>query len=175
LHEKDAKQIYGTASTYVIAVLVLLVSTLCATASDVVRLFTKPPFHGAAVVTPWIALGVLFQGLYLVGSIGLVINKRMGLYPFSTGLAALADEPLLRLLDVILGLFQSLGDVLGFGMGVIGQARRLADFPHVGDRLLGRDFLDDLIDVGPVPRERALYCAQGPTVDRELGTENWVR
>ena len=36
-------------------------------------------------VTPWIALGVMFQGLYLVGSIGLVITKRTTRYPIATG------------------------------------------------------------------------------------------
>jgi O-antigen/teichoic acid export membrane protein len=42
-------------------------------------------------VTPWIALGVGFQGLYLVGSIGLVISKRTKRYPVATGTAALVS------------------------------------------------------------------------------------
>ena len=88
MHERDAKKIYRTVSTYVIAVLVLLVAGLCALAPGVVRLFTSAKFHAAAAVTPWIALGVMFQGLYLVGSIGLVIKKRTTLYPISTGTAA---------------------------------------------------------------------------------------
>jgi O-antigen/teichoic acid export membrane protein len=91
MHERDAQRIYRTVSTYVVAVLVLLVAGLCALAPDVVNLFTTAKFHAAAAVTPWIALGVMFQGLYLVGSIGLVITKRTTLYPMATGLAAAAS------------------------------------------------------------------------------------
>jgi O-antigen/teichoic acid export membrane protein len=88
MRERDAKRVYSTVSTYVVALLILLVAGLCATAPSVVRLFTNVRFHSAAAVTPWIALGVMFQGLYLVGSIGLVITKRTKLYPLATGTAA---------------------------------------------------------------------------------------
>ncbi len=88
MRERDARRTYSTVSTYVVALLVLLVAGVCATAPGVVRLFTTKEFHGAAVVTPWIALGVMFQGLYLVGSIGLVITKRTKFYPVATGSAA---------------------------------------------------------------------------------------
>lgn len=88
MREPDARKIYSTVSTYVVALLVLLVGGLSAVAPAVVRLFTTPEFQDAAAVTPWIALGVMFQGLYLVGSIGLVITKRTKLYPMATGTAA---------------------------------------------------------------------------------------
>jgi O-antigen/teichoic acid export membrane protein len=88
MREPDARRIYGTVSTYVLALLVLLVAGLGAVAPGVVRLFTTEDFHAAAGVTPWIALGVMFQGIYLVGSIGLVITKRTKFYPVATGLAA---------------------------------------------------------------------------------------
>jgi O-antigen/teichoic acid export membrane protein len=88
MREPDAGRIYSVVSTYVVALLVLLVAGLSAIAPGVVRLFTTAEFHAAAVVTPWIALGVMFQGLYLVGSIGIVITKRTKLYPLATGTAA---------------------------------------------------------------------------------------
>ena len=88
MKERNAKGIYRTISTYIVATLVLLGMGLCAVSSDLVRLFTTPDFHAAAEVTPWIALGVMFQGLYLVGSIGLVITKQTRLYPIATGIAA---------------------------------------------------------------------------------------
>ncbi len=88
MHEPDARQVYSRVSTYVLAVLVLLVAGLSAVAPDLVALFTAGEFHGAAIVTPWIAVGVLWQGVYLVGSIGLVIAKRTTVYPVSTGIAA---------------------------------------------------------------------------------------
>jgi O-antigen/teichoic acid export membrane protein len=88
MREKDGARILSTVSTYVIAVLALLVAGLSALATDVVALATAPAFHGAAIVTPWIAIGVMFQGLYLIGSIGLVITKKTTIYPISTGIAA---------------------------------------------------------------------------------------
>ena len=91
MREPNARRIYSTVSTYVVALLVLLVAGLCAVAPPVVRLFTTERFQDAAAVTPWIALGVGFQGLYLVGSIGLVISKRTKRYPVATGTAALVS------------------------------------------------------------------------------------
>lgn len=90
MREKDAQRIYSVVSTYVTALLVLLVAGLCATAPDIVRLFTTPDFFEASTVTPWIALGVMFQGLNLLGSIGLIIKKRTAPYPIATGIAAAA-------------------------------------------------------------------------------------
>jgi O-antigen/teichoic acid export membrane protein len=91
MKEPDAKRIYSTVSTYVVAVLMVLTATLCAVADDLVRLTTTGDFHEASRVTPWIAVGVMFQGLYLVGSIGLVITKHTTRYPLATGLAAAAS------------------------------------------------------------------------------------
>lgn len=88
MREPDARRIYSMVSTYIIAALILLLAGLSALAPDVVRLATTPAFHDAAIVTPWIALGVTFQGFYLVGSIGLVITKRTTMYPIATGVAA---------------------------------------------------------------------------------------
>jgi O-antigen/teichoic acid export membrane protein len=88
MREPDAQRIYSTVSTYALAVPVLLVAALGAAAPDLVRLTTTAEFHEAAAVTPWIALGVMFQGVYVVGSIGIVITKRTGLYPLATGAGA---------------------------------------------------------------------------------------
>lgn len=88
MREPNANRIYSAVSTYIVATLVLLGMGLCAVAPDLVRLFTAPAFHEAAAVTPWIALGVMFQGIYLVGSIGLVITKKTTRYPVATALAA---------------------------------------------------------------------------------------
>ena len=88
MHEKDAKRTYSTVSTYVLLVLVLLVSGLAGGAPDLLRLTTTAQFHHASAVTPWIALGAMFQGVYLVGSIGIIITKRTAIYPVATGIAA---------------------------------------------------------------------------------------
>jgi O-antigen/teichoic acid export membrane protein len=88
MKEPDAGSIYSRISTYIVAILVLLVAGLSAISTDLVRAATQPDFHSAAAVVPWIAIGSLFQGLYIVGSIGIVITKQTRLYPLATGCAA---------------------------------------------------------------------------------------
>ena len=90
MKEPDARQTFRTLSTYVFAVLGLLVAGLAAVAHDLVRLMTAPRFWGAADVVPWIGLGVGLQGIYLVTSIGLNITKRTAYYPVATGAATVA-------------------------------------------------------------------------------------
>ena len=75
-------------TTYGVAVLVLLEAGLAAVAHDIVRLMTTPEFIDAANVIPWIGLGVTFQGIYLLTSIGLNITKNTHYYPMATGIAA---------------------------------------------------------------------------------------
>lgn len=88
MKERDAKRTYSTVTTYGLAVLALLTAALSALAPDLVRLMTTPAFFGAAAVVPWIAVGVLLQGVYLLTSIGLNITKHTEYYPVATGLAA---------------------------------------------------------------------------------------
>ncbi len=88
MHEPDARRIYATVSTYIVAMLTMIVAVLCAVAPDVIRIATAAEFHGAAAVVPWIALGAMCQGLYVVGSIGIIITKQTRLYPLATGIAA---------------------------------------------------------------------------------------
>ena len=86
----DAPRTFGTMSTYVFGVLVLLVAGLAAVGRDLVRLMTAPTYHGAAAVVPWIGLAVGLQGVYLLTSIGLNITKRTAYYPVATGAATVA-------------------------------------------------------------------------------------
>jgi O-antigen/teichoic acid export membrane protein len=91
MREDDAPRTFAIVSTYVIAVLVLLVSGTCVVAPELLRVLTKPAFHAAVAVVPPIVVGVMFQGFFLVGSIGLVIRKRTTIYPLTTGIAAAAS------------------------------------------------------------------------------------
>ncbi len=86
--EPDAKRTFRVVTTYGLAALVLLAAGLAAVADDVVRLMTKPEFYAAAAVVPWIGMGVLFQGVYLLTSIGLNITKQTAYYPVATLCAA---------------------------------------------------------------------------------------
>lgn len=87
----DAKATFRLVTTYGAAVLTLLVAGLAAAGPAVVRWVLPPEFHGAALVVPWVGLGVGFQGLYLLTSIGLNITKSTHYYPVATGAAAAAS------------------------------------------------------------------------------------
>jgi O-antigen/teichoic acid export membrane protein len=84
----DAKRTFRLVTTYGLAVLVLLEAGLAAIATDVVHLIAKPNMYAAAAFIPWIGLGVVFHGVYLLTSIGLNITKSTKFYPVATGIAA---------------------------------------------------------------------------------------
>jgi O-antigen/teichoic acid export membrane protein len=88
MREPDAKRTFSRVTTYGFAVLVLMTAGLSAVALDLIRGATVPGYFGAARVVPWIAIGVTFQGIYLLTSIGLNITKHTGYYPVATGVAA---------------------------------------------------------------------------------------
>lgn len=84
----DAQATFRLVTTYGIAVLVLLQAGLAAVGPDLVRFVLPPQFHDAAYVVPLVGLGVLFQGVYLLTSIGLNITKNTRYYPVAAGSAA---------------------------------------------------------------------------------------
>ena len=81
MREPDAKDTFTRVTTYGVLILALLTAGLAACARDVIALATTPTFHQAARVVPWIALGVAFQGVYLLTSIGLNITKHTEYIP----------------------------------------------------------------------------------------------
>jgi O-antigen/teichoic acid export membrane protein len=91
MREADAQRTFKIVTTYGLAVLALLGAGLSAVAADAVRLMTQPEFFAAAEVVPWIALGVVFQGAYLLTSIGLNITKQTRYYPVATLCAAVTS------------------------------------------------------------------------------------
>jgi O-antigen/teichoic acid export membrane protein len=91
MKDPDAKDTLSRMTTYAWAMLVLLAAGLTAVAGDVVRLMTTPDFYPAARVIPWIAAGVVFQGVYLLTSIGLNITKHTKYYSVATSVAAIAS------------------------------------------------------------------------------------
>jgi O-antigen/teichoic acid export membrane protein len=88
MKQPDAKRTFRLVTTYGLAVLVLLEAGLAAIAVDVVHLIAKPSMYGAAAFIPWIGLGVVFHGVYLLTSIGMNITKSTRLYPVATAIAA---------------------------------------------------------------------------------------
>jgi O-antigen/teichoic acid export membrane protein len=86
--QPDAKLIFRKITTYGIAVLALLVAGLTATASDLVALLTNQAYADAAIVVPLIAIGIAWQGVYLLTSIGLNLTGHTQYYPVAAIAAA---------------------------------------------------------------------------------------
>ncbi len=84
----DAKRTFRLVTTYGLAGLVLLEAGLSAVSVDLVHLVATPDMYGAAAYIPWIGLGVVFQGVYLLTSVGMNITKSTRLYPVATAIAA---------------------------------------------------------------------------------------
>jgi O-antigen/teichoic acid export membrane protein len=92
--EPDARAVFRTVTTYSFAALVLLTAGLSSAARDLLSVMTKGVFVEAAPVVGWTALAVLFQGVYLLTSIGLNLTKHTQYYPVATISAAAANVAL---------------------------------------------------------------------------------
>ena len=86
--QPDAKDVFRKITTYGAAVLALLVAGTTAVAHDVILLMLRPEYLPAARIIPFIALGMGFQGTYLLTSIGLNLTSRTEFYPVATFAAA---------------------------------------------------------------------------------------
>jgi O-antigen/teichoic acid export membrane protein len=92
--EPNAKALFSAMTTYGLAVLALLTAGLSAIGADLIAAVTREQaatYAAAADVVTWTALGVFFQGAYLLTSIGLNITKHTQYYPASTVVAAAAN------------------------------------------------------------------------------------
>lgn len=161
--EPDAPKLFSTMTTYGIAVLVLLTAGLSAIAADLLALVVGAVYVPAADVVTWTAVGVLFQGIYLLTSIGLNISKRTEYYAASTITAAVANVGLNFLLIPRYGFLgaawanataYALQTWLAFGFSqrfypVAYEARRIATIAAAG--LLAYAAGRALPDMSPLP------------------------
>jgi O-antigen/teichoic acid export membrane protein len=96
IREEGAQRVFRTISTYGVAVLALLTAGVSAIGRDALRAMTHgrliapadPRWADVSIVVALTALGVFFQGIYLLTSIGLNITKRTQYYPVATIAAA---------------------------------------------------------------------------------------
>jgi peptidoglycan biosynthesis protein MviN/MurJ (putative lipid II flippase) len=94
--EPDAPRVFRVVTTYGIAVLALLTAGLSAVGGDALKAMTHgrvlapddPRWADASTVIAFTAIGVFFQGVYLLTSIGLNITKQTRYYPVATITAA---------------------------------------------------------------------------------------
>lgn len=103
--EPDAPRVFSIVTTYAFATLALMTAGLSAIAADLVKLMVGDVYAPASRVIPWIALGVLLQGIYLLTSIGLNLTKKTTYYPVATAAAAATGLLLNLLLIPSFGIF----------------------------------------------------------------------
>jgi len=112
IREPDAPLVFRTVATYGVAVLALLTAGISAIGRDALMAMTHGRLLAPAdqrwadvsLVVAFTSLGVFFQGLYLLSSIGLNITKRSQYYPAATITAAAANIGLNFLLIPRLGI-----------------------------------------------------------------------
>ena len=88
VREPGAERVFSTVTTYGVALLALMTAGLSAIAADLLTVVTHGQYTSAAGVVAWTSLGVFFQGVYLMTSIGLNITRRTQYYPVATAIAA---------------------------------------------------------------------------------------
>jgi O-antigen/teichoic acid export membrane protein len=137
--QPDARQVFGKMTTYSIAVLTLLVAGTTAIARDAILVMSTPDFLGGARVMPLIALGMAFQGVYLLTSIGLNLTGRTEFYPVSTISAAIVG---LSSGAWLMPRYGAVGAAAAFLLSYVTQAavafvfaRRVYRIPYEGLRL----------------------------------------
>jgi O-antigen/teichoic acid export membrane protein len=112
IREPDAPRVFSLVSTYGVAILALLTAGISAVGRDAMKAMTHgrllPPFdprwHDVSLVIAFTSIGVFFQGVYLLTSIGLNITKRTQYYPVATMTAAAVNIGLNFLLVPRLGI-----------------------------------------------------------------------
>lgn len=88
VREPGAERVFSAVTTYGVAILALMTAGLSAIAADLLTVVTHGQYTAAAGVVAWTSLGVFFQGVYLMTSIGLNITRRTEYYPVATAISA---------------------------------------------------------------------------------------
>jgi O-antigen/teichoic acid export membrane protein len=88
VREPGAQRVFSSVTTYGVAILALMTAGLSAIAADLLEAVTHGQYTAASGVVAWTSIGVFFQGIYLMTSIGLNITRRTEYYPVATGIAA---------------------------------------------------------------------------------------
>jgi O-antigen/teichoic acid export membrane protein len=135
----NAREVFGKVTTYVIAILALLVGLITVAARDAILVMATPDWLAGAPVMPLIALGLAFQGIYLLTSIGLNLTSRTEFYPVSTIAAAAVG---LSSGAWLMPRYGAIGAAVAFLLSYVTQAaiafafsRRLYRIPYEAGRL----------------------------------------
>lgn len=137
--QPDARITLAKMTTYSAAALVLISAGTAAVARDLVLLMLTPQYLDAIPIVPVIAVGLTFQGFYLLTSIGLNLTSRTEYYPVTTMVAAAVG---LAAGFVLMPRYGALGAAWAFLLSFLTQAgvgfffaRRFYAIPYEWGRL----------------------------------------
>ena len=92
--EADAKAVFSKVFTYLVLVMLLVFLGVSFFVEDLVRIeifgkhFFHPDYWAGVSIVPWILLGYVFNGAYIVFIAGAYLEKKTKFLPFITGLGA---------------------------------------------------------------------------------------
>jgi len=95
--EPDAKSLFSKVFTYFVLIMLLMFLTVSFFVEDLVRIeifgkhFFHPDYWVGVPIVPWVLLGYVFNGAYVVFIAGAYLEKKTKFLPFITGLGALVN------------------------------------------------------------------------------------
>jgi O-antigen/teichoic acid export membrane protein len=95
--ESDAKLLFSKVFTYFILIMLFVFLGVSFFVEDLVRIevfgkhFFHPDYWSGVAIVPWILLGYVFNGAYVVFIAGAYLEKKTKFLPFITGLGALVN------------------------------------------------------------------------------------
>lgn len=136
----DGRVVLAKMTTYVMAVLVLLVAATTAVSADLVLLMLGGEYVKAIPIVPVVAVAFAFQGLYLLTSIGLNLSSQTQYYAVSTFIAAavglLTGSLLIPRLGALGAAYAVLASFMTQAVVALILARRLFPIPYESRRLV---------------------------------------
>jgi O-antigen/teichoic acid export membrane protein len=88
IHTPDAPRMLARLATYAFAAFVTVGLGVAVMGRELVMLMTTSDFHGAAPLVPVVTLAYVLHGVFLLGSVGIGIEKRTRYYPLITAASA---------------------------------------------------------------------------------------
>ena len=91
LHQDNKNKIYARALSYFVLVSCSIVLVLSLFSRELVTLMTTPNFYNAAQVIPILSLALVFNGCYVIFTIGISVTKKTGMMFVITGIPAVIN------------------------------------------------------------------------------------
>jgi len=89
--DPDANSLYSKITTYYLGVTGFICLAVSLLSKEIIKIMAAPGFFEAYKVVPLIALSLLLQGLFVVGTVGINLKNKTGWLPLTVGSAAVIN------------------------------------------------------------------------------------